>query len=175
MRRQIRLVTAGVAAALVAGGITWFVVQPQPEAFSTSAGAVWNLQTALRGARIYYTDSGRTFLGLTNSASLTTSSIQEISTHLNFVSGGLLTSGNLISTDVGGHGSYLILASFGSPEDCWGILDVAKPQPAPILGISGSAFPGLYWFVIRGTTTSACNAAEIKSVSASSTADFPHR
>jgi hypothetical protein len=124
----------------------------------------------LAGAQTYYEGSGHNFLGLMNPGASSTSSIQEIDGGLSYVSGPS-TGPHLISTEVGTDGSYLVLTAFAhGTNDCWGILDIERRAGA--LGIAES--PGTYFFVIRDTTTSGCNAAKIKSVSASSTTGFPH-
>lgn len=154
-------------------GVTWQVQDSaQGECSCNNVAAGANLTNAVTGARTYYVDSGRTFLGLTTSESLTTSSIQEIGTGLSFVSGSPSTNRNVISTKVGGGGSFVVLTAFDElSNDCLGILDLTKPLAGTVLGISKSV--GTYFFVIRRTLASGCGAARITSVTAFSRTGFP--
>jgi hypothetical protein len=138
--------------------------------FNTAAPS--NLQNALVGANTYFVDSGHTFTGMFDSASSTTSSIQQIGTGLSFVDNAPSTDKHVISTTIGGGGTYVVLLDFArGPLDCFGILDLTKDQRRTVLGIAKAA--GTYFFVIRNTTTSACDAARIKTVSTFSTTGFP--
>jgi hypothetical protein len=131
-----------------------------------------NLQNALTGAKTYYVDSGDTFIGMFDSASPTTSSIQQIGTGLSFVDNAPSTGPHVISTTIGGGGTYVVLLDFAHGTlDCFGILDITKQQPRAVLGISKAA--GTYFFVIPGTTEQVCNAARIRTVSGFSTTGFP--
>jgi hypothetical protein len=133
-----------------------------------------NLQTALTAAKTFYTDSNQTFTRLTNTAAANTSSIQSIDTGLSYVSGGSSTGPRLVSTAVSGGGTVLVLAAFANgTNDCWGILDVTSTQAGTTLGIGGSTFTGTYFFVVRETAPSACNASTLATVSGSSTSGFP--
>ena len=174
MCKRSRFVSHGVAVVLVFAGVTFVAVvtQAPPGCLkcANNTAAQSNLQTALTAAKSYYDNSGHTFLGLMNSGASSTSSIQEMDTGLSFISAGPSTGPHVISTEVGDGGSLVLTAFEPGPNDCWGILEIKKR--ARVLGIAES--PGTYFFVIRGTTTSACNAAIVESVSASSTADFPH-
>jgi type II secretory pathway pseudopilin PulG len=176
MRKRLRFVPYALALAFVlvlAAIVFTVVIKPWVEGSHPAQirASTSNLQTALTAAKSYYDDSGRTFLGLMNSGASSTSSIQEMDTGLSFISEGPSTGPHFISTEVGTDSSYLVLTAFANgTNDCWGILDIERRAGA--LGIAES--PGTYFFVIRDTTTSACNAAKIKSVSASSTAGFPH-
>jgi len=131
-----------------------------------------NLQTALTGAKTFYTNSNQTYLGMLNTSSSTTSSIQSIDTGLSYVSGGTSSGPHLISTDVGNDGTYVVLTAFANGTgDCWGIYDNTTAQPAAVLGMPGSM--GTYFFVIRNAAPAACNAATITSVTAWSGTGFP--
>ncbi|MGD0084661.1 MAG: hypothetical protein ABSD78_15940 [Acidimicrobiales bacterium] len=59
--------------------------------------------------------------------------------------------------------------NFGNP-DCSGIVDLSQPVAGTVLGISKSV--DTYFFVLRITSSSDCNAA-MKSVSALSMTGFP--
>jgi hypothetical protein len=173
-------VAVALVLTVVVGGVTWKQQDSAQDECCNAAAVQPNLANAVTGARTYYLDSGHTFLGLTNSKSLATSSLQEIGTGLSFVSGGPSPNFHVISTKVGDGGSYVVLVAFevgrwaaiGTVSDCWGILDLAKPLATTVLGISRSV--GSYFFVIRHADASACNAATIKTVSASSTSGFPN-
>jgi hypothetical protein len=172
VRKRSRFVSQGVAVVLVLAGIAFLVVQALPNGGCGGCqnnAAQSNLRTALTGAQTYYEGSGHTFVGLMNPGASSISSIQEIDAGLSYVSRPS-TGPRVISTEVGTDGLYLVLTAFvtNGTNDCWGILDIE----AGALGIA--ELPGTYFFVNRGTTTSACNAANIKSVSASSTSGFPH-
>jgi hypothetical protein len=137
---------------------------------SNGTAAQANLQDALTAAKTYFTDSGQTFLGLTNSASSTTSSIQEIGSGLSYASDAASDGPHTISTDVGGNGSYVILTAYApGTRWCWGILEITAAQEAAVLGVARQ--PGTYFFV--ASPSASCDAASLSSVSASSTAGFP--
>jgi hypothetical protein len=100
-------------------------------------GAPSNLTNALTGARTYYNDSGHTFRGMLNTASSTTTAIQDIGTGVSFAPGLPSTGPKVISADVRGDGSYMVLTAYASgPSVCFGILDVAQAQARPVLRIS---------------------------------------
>jgi hypothetical protein len=154
-------------------GIVYTTTVTNSPGGNTSAPA--NLEIALTGAKTYYNASGYTFLGLTHPESSTLSSIQEIVGGLSFVSGGDSTATRVISTDVGGDGSYLVLAAYSTGvHDCWGILDVTGQHPTTLLGIRVGKSPDTYFFIIRNTVPSRCNAARMRSVSPYSTTGFPY-
>jgi type IV pilus assembly protein PilA len=144
---------------------------------ANNTAAQSNLQTALTGAKTYYTNSNQTFTGMTNSASATTSSIQSIDTGLSYASGGVSTGPHLVSTAVIDNGTALIMVAFANgTNDCWGIVDVtATEAAAAVTGIAGSTATGTYFFVDRNLTTSAtCIAGAGITVSASSATGYPH-
>jgi len=124
---------------------------------ANNTAAQSNLQTALTGAKTYYTNSNQSFTGLTNSASTTTSSIQQIDTGLSYASNGSSTGPHVVSTNVSGGGTVLVLAAFANgTNDCWGILDITATQAAAVMGISLNT--GTYFWVVKSTTTANCNA-----------------
>jgi len=173
VRKRSRFVSQGVAVVLVLAGITFILVQVLPNrgcGGCNNNAAQNNLRVALTGAQTYYEGSGHTFVGLMNSAASSTSRIREIDADLSYVSRPS-TGPLLISTEVGDGGSYLVLTALAhGTNNCWGILEI--PRRAGVLGIAES--PGTYFFVILHTTDSRCDAANIESVSASSTSGFPH-
>jgi len=142
---------------------------------ANNTAAQSNLQTALTGAKTFYTNSNQSFTGLTNTAAVNTSSIQSIDTGLSYASAGSSTGPHIISTYVVGGGTVLVLTAFANgTNDCWGILDVTSTQGAITDGVAGSTATGTYFFVNRATTTTLCNASTITSVAASSNTGYPH-
>jgi hypothetical protein len=157
---------------VVAAGATLWLGATRLTGSGNGSAAQSNLQNAQTAANVYYNDSGHTFSGLTDSNSSTVSSIQELGSGLSYVSGAT-SGGATISIDVGGDGSYLVLTDFEPGAlACVGILDVTQPLAKTVLGISRS--PGTYFFVTGNSVASACNAANITTVSASSTSGFPN-
>lgn len=147
-----------------------FVTGVGPSALGTAAQS--NLQTALTGAKVYFTVDNQTFSGLSNTSSSTTSSIQSIDTGLSYVSGSGSIDPHVISTHVGGNGTYVVLTSFAlGTDDCWGVYDNTSTQAAAVLGMPSGT--GTYFFVIRKSSPVACNAGAIRSVSAWSETGFP--
>jgi hypothetical protein len=121
------------------------------------AEAQSNLQTALTAAKTYYAANSQSFAGLTDQASSSVSSIQQIDTGLSYLSGGSSGAPGQISTAVISGGSVVILAAWAPvANNCWGILDLATVQIPPIEGFTQ---PGLYYFLIAGAQD--CNAASL--------------
>jgi type IV pilus assembly protein PilA len=115
-----------------------------------------NLQTALTGSHVYYTDAGQTYLGVTTSGGAT-SDIQQIDTGLSFTVASSSTGPHLVS--VASAGGYVILTAFAlGTNDCWGILDLPQQQPAAT-PVQQETSPGTYYFVSRNTTIASCAAA----------------
>ncbi len=114
-----------------------------------------NLQTALTGAKVYYTNGGQTYTGVTSSAG-GTSDIQQIATGLSFTTTGVSTSAKLVSLYTPANGSYIILTAFSpGTNDCWGIVDIPTTQS---VAVQGSTQPGTSFFVERHQTAN-CNAS----------------
>ena len=145
---------------------------------ANNTAAQSNLQTALTGAKTYYTNSNQSFAGLTQTASTSTSSIQSIDTGLSYASGGASTGPHIVSTAVTGTpaGTVLVLAAYANgTNDCWGIVAVTATQTTAPLGIAAATATGTYFFVNRAlSSTTACNANSIASVAASSNTGYPH-
>ncbi|MGO9197500.1 MAG: hypothetical protein ACLQK4_10285 [Acidimicrobiales bacterium] len=77
-----------------------------------------------------------------------------------------------ISTHVGSDGTWVALAAWSPPaQTCVGILQITAPQSPAALGISGA--DGGYYFIVRGSTQVACDAATISSVTSWSQSGFP--
>lgn len=133
-----------------------------------------NLQTALTGAKVYYTDGGQTYTNVTVSGGAT-SDIQQIATGLSFTTTAASTQAHLISLYTGAGGTYLILTAFSlGTHDCWGILDIPTQQSTPV---QGQTAPSTTFFVKRDTATTNCKAslyaAGGTAASATSSTGFP--
>ncbi|MHB1510454.1 MAG: prepilin-type N-terminal cleavage/methylation domain-containing protein [Acidimicrobiales bacterium] len=114
-----------------------------------------NLQTALTGAKVYYTDGGQTYTGVTTLGGKT-SDIQQIATGLSFTTTAGSTGAHLVSIYTSPRGTYLILTAFSKgTNDCWGVLDVPVQQSHAVQGISA---PGTSFFVKRHTVPADCKA-----------------
>jgi type IV pilus assembly protein PilA len=117
-----------------------------------------NLETALTGAKIYFTNGGQTYTGVTTPGS--TSDIQQIATGLSFTTTAASTGAHLVSlytpTSGGAAGSYLILTAFATgTNDCWGIVDIPTQLAS---AVQGESAPGTWFFVERNQTAN-CNAS----------------
>lgn len=100
---------------------------------ANNTAAQSNLQTAISGAKVYYTDGGETYTGV-NVSGGPTSDIQQIDTGLNFYSTAS-TEAQMISLFIPANGSYLVVTSFApGSNDCWGILDIPTQQSQPVQG-----------------------------------------
>ncbi|HXY45578.1 MAG TPA: prepilin-type N-terminal cleavage/methylation domain-containing protein [Acidimicrobiales bacterium] len=114
-----------------------------------------NLQTALTGAKVYYTDGGETYANLTVAGG-STSDIQQIDTGLSFTTTAASNGPRLVSVYTPANGSYIILTAFANgTNDCWGIVDLPTAQSTPVQGQTG---PSTSFFVERNQTAN-CNAA----------------
>jgi type IV pilus assembly protein PilA len=134
-----------------------------------------NLQTALTGAKVYYTDSGQSYTNLTV-PSATTSDIQQIATGLTFTTASYSTGAHIVSLYWPASGpTYLVLTAFApGTRDCWGLIDIPTQQTTAVEGLTA---PGTSFFVVRATTASACKASTYdtatSNVSALSGTGFP--
>jgi type IV pilus assembly protein PilA len=131
-----------------------------------------NLQTALTGAKVYYTNSGQTYSNVTAPGGLT-SDIQQIATGLSYTTTISSTGPHVVSVYTPSTGTYLILTALSKgTNDCWGIVDIPTEQSTPVQGSYG---PGTSFFVVRRTAS--CNAATYAAggtaASATSTTGFP--
>lgn len=131
-----------------------------------------NLQTAITGAKVFYTDSGQTYTGL-DTPSGTSSDIQQIDTGLSFTSSAS-SRPMVISLYTPANGSYLVLTAFSvGTKDCWGIVDIPKPQAT---AVQGQTQPGTLFFVERsaaGNCAASTYAAGGTAASAVSMTGFP--
>ena len=119
-----------------------------------------NLQTALTGAKVYYTDGGQTYTGVTIPGGKT-SDIQQIATGLSFTTTAGSTQAHVISLYTPQRGTYIILTAFSlGTHDCWGIVDIPTPQSSPVQGRTGTSTS---FFVERSTTPANCKASKYAS------------
>ncbi len=122
---------------------------------ANNTAAQANLQTALTGAKTFYTNEGQTYAYL-KGPSAAVSTIQQIDTGLSFTSG-ISTGQHLVSLFVGGGGEYVIMTNVApGTNDCWGIMDLAQPQNTAVQGKTGT---GTWFFVNRGAGSSNCGAS----------------
>jgi type IV pilus assembly protein PilA len=116
-----------------------------------------NLQTALTGSHIYYTDAGQTYTGLTTAGGAT-SDIQQIDTGLSFTAAATSSSGpHVVSVD--GTAGYVVLTAFAlGTNDCWGVIDLPQQQPVAT-PVQQETAVGTYYFVLRNTTIGSCSSS----------------
>lgn len=132
-----------------------------------------NLQTALSGAKAYYTDSGQQSYSNVMTSSVGASDIQQIDTGLSFTAG-LSTQARLVSLYKPANGSYIVLTAYSpGTRDCWGIVDVPTAQSTAVQGMTQ---PGTLFFVERqasGNCQASTYAAGGTAASATSQTGFP--
>jgi len=142
---------------------------------ANNTAAQANLQTALTGSKVFYTNEGQTYAYL-KGPSATVSTIQQIDTGLSFTSGTSALQ-HVVSVYVGGGGEYVIMTNLAvGTNDCWGIVDLAQPQGTAVQGKSGT---GTWFFVNRNAGATNCGAqlySPSGGVTASQVSDtgFPH-
>ena len=87
-----------------------------------------NLQTALTGAKSYYTQQNQTY---TNIMNLTTSNIISIDVGLSFVTAAAPSSGPQVVSIDNVNGSRLVMVAWAKgTRNCWGVVDVTAAQAA---------------------------------------------
>jgi len=132
---------------------------------ANNTAAQSNLQTALTGAKAYFTSNTQSFANIETSTRVP--SIEGIDTGLSYVTAATGSSGpHVVSVKVGPTattGSWVVLEAWSSgTQDCWGILDVtASPAAGSFVdGITSSTQVGTYFFVrTKATTANLCRAA----------------
>jgi type IV pilus assembly protein PilA len=143
-----------------------------------------NLTNALTGAKTYYTDSNQSYIGILSgngtSGPNSTSSLSQIGTGLQFLSGSAANGGHTVSitTNATGTnaGTELLLAAWAPGQnDCWEIYDnTSGANQTAWKGFTPTgSFTGTYYGVIRSTTQTACNASLGTALTAVSTSAFP--
>ncbi|MGA8681516.1 MAG: prepilin-type N-terminal cleavage/methylation domain-containing protein [Acidimicrobiales bacterium] len=125
---------------------------------ATNTAAQSNLQNALTGAKVYFTDTNQSYVGIETQGT-GTSDIYQIGTGLSWVSSGVSSNGpHVISASVIGvpAGSALELSAFANgTSDCWFILDITSNQTA---AIDGETTAGTYFGVTKASSTTTCKA-----------------
>jgi len=136
---------------------------------ATNTAAQSNLQNALTGAKVYFTDTNQSYIGL-ETAATGDSDIQAIGTGLSWVTSATSSNGpHLISADVLGNpaGSVLELAAFANgTADCWFIVDETTTQPTAVQG--APLLAGTYFGVKKASSTTTCTGATVPTTLSSS-------
>ncbi|MGD0595854.1 MAG: prepilin-type N-terminal cleavage/methylation domain-containing protein [Acidimicrobiales bacterium] len=127
-----------------------------------------NLQTALTGAKVYFTDGGQSYTGVMVPGS--TSDIQQIATGLSFTSSAASTGPHLVSlytpTSGAAAGQYLILTALSlGTNECWGIVDIPTQLASPVQGVTA---PSTTFFVERNQAAN-CKASTYATTAATQT------
>ena len=119
---------------------------------ANNTAAQSNLQTALTGAKAYYTNSNQTY---GNSAALVTGE-QGVGTGLTYQTA-VSTGNNMISVGSTTDATGALLTNFSpGTTECWGILDLTATQGTAILGQTAV---GTYFWVRKLATAATCVAA----------------
>jgi type IV pilus assembly protein PilA len=142
---------------------------------ANNTAAQSNLQTALTGAKAYYTDSNQTYSGIMTYSATGTSTITQVDTGISY---NLVSSNGphnvAVAVEGAGDGVQLVAFSHGT-NICWGIYDNTVAQGATIAnGIPGSGLVGTYYFGVP-STAAACvpTISAAASVNYHSTTGFP--
>ena len=110
-----------------------------------------NLQIALTGSDVYYTNANQTFSSIDTGGSNTVSDISQIDTNLTYTSG-VSTGLNVISLWTDESSSIVLSAYAKGARDCWTIIDL-KASGTTVWGVST---PGTYYAVTKGVASSSC-------------------
>ena len=144
---------------------------------NTSAQA--DLKTALTGADTYFMTAGSQSYAYLDSSAGGTSTITSVGTGLTYVSGsGAANSSSgphVISVAVSNGGNTLVMTALAHGSlDCWGILDI-KSTLTLSSALDHETAIGTYYFVVPGSSASACNAQSASpSIANISSTAFPH-
>ena len=142
---------------------------------NTSAQA--DLKTALTGADTYFMTAGSQSYAYLDSSAGGTSTITSVGTGLTYVSGsGAANSSSgphVISVSVSNGGNTLVMTALAHGSlDCWVILDIKSTLGS---ALDHETAIGTYYFVVPGSSASACNAQSASpSVANISSTAFPH-
>jgi type IV pilus assembly protein PilA len=122
---------------------------------ANNTAAQSNLQTAFTGAKTYFEAANQTYSGINGPSTGPVSTINQVDTGLQFVSGTAgSTASNQISITTGN--VYVALTSFSGPtKDCWGILDITATLSTAVWG---QTLVGTYFGVLKNSTAGACKA-----------------
>ena len=147
---------------------------------ANNSSAEHNLQTALTGAKTYFTDNDGSYVGIENTSGDTTSNIEDIGTGLTWQSDNKGSASiNEVSAVVLSGGAAIVLAIWSpATDDCWVVVDNTE-QGAPSTKLKNAAAPGTYFGVETGVTASTdCDGKKVDAdatVNTSlSTTGFPH-
>jgi Tfp pilus assembly protein PilE len=106
-----------------------------------------NLTSSLTGAKAYYTDSNQSYTGLIsgNGVGGKTSTLSQIDTGLDYVSGAFAPGGKTIDLQTAPNGTWLEMAAWApGQQDCWLIFDnaatanIGTPNLFPVTGTGAS-------------------------------------
>ena len=140
---------------------------------NTSAQA--DLKTALTGADTYFMTAGSQSYAYLDSSAGGTSTITSVGTGLTYVSGAANSSSgpHVISVSVSNGGNALVMTALAHGSlDCWRILDIKSTLSSTL---DHETAIGTYYFVVPGSSASACNAQSASpSVANISSTAFPH-
>jgi prepilin-type N-terminal cleavage/methylation domain-containing protein len=133
-------------------------------------GAQANLETALTGARTYFTANDRSYSGIYGGTAV--SSITAIDVGLSFVQTAS-TKAHVVSVASGGSAGWLVLAAFSpGTKSCWIVVDQKLAQTREIAGNPDKA-PGTYYGVFKRVPASGCLAGSELTGTAFSSTGFP--
>jgi type IV pilus assembly protein PilA len=114
-----------------------------------------NLQTALTGAKAYYTNSNQTYTGILTAT--TSSTITQVDTGVSYVSGAS-TGPHVVSVTVEDSGSGVLLQALANgTHNCWGIYDNTASDTA-LAHVTGSGSLGTF-FIEQPALGATCGAA----------------
>jgi len=114
------------------------------------------LQVAFTGAAIFYTDHG-SYSGIYDGNGVST--IGEMVHGLTFVSGQPSTGRNVISVATNPWAGWLVMAAYGNEaRTCFIMIDQKAKQVHPVADESDGA-PGIYYGLIRNSSSTACTAS----------------
>jgi type IV pilus assembly protein PilA len=141
---------------------------------ANNTAAQSNLQTALTGAKAYFTQNNQTYTGITNSTS--TSTIQQIDTGVNYVTGTTPSSEpHQVWIGTSADGTSVLLAAYANgSQDCWGIFDdtAANGTSEVIDGVTVTS-SGTTFLVQHNSSGTRCGKSAFSSPSTATTG-FPH-
>jgi prepilin-type N-terminal cleavage/methylation domain-containing protein len=140
---------------------------------ANTTAAQADLQTALTGSDAYYANASDSFANLMNPAAAPASTLTQVDTGLDYVTGTNSSGPHVVSVYYSPDGQALVLTAWAPQEDdCWGILDLKATPRAPIFGESAI---GTYYLVVRHLAgASQCVAGPSVSPSDILSTGFPH-
>ncbi|MGH9171791.1 MAG: prepilin-type N-terminal cleavage/methylation domain-containing protein [Acidimicrobiales bacterium] len=131
-----------------------------------------NLQTALTGAKAFYTDGNQSYSGIMTAAG-TTSSITQVDTGVSYTSTSFSNGPHVVSIGIDNSGTAITMVALANgTHNCWGIYDntaVSSTSSGP----TGATAVGTYFFVLPHVATGGCTAAAGDAATSVSTTGFP--